>query len=142
MNDGSIKTKASKAPAKRRKVAKETDAGTLTLKLLAEQYIRGLERAGKSVGTVFSYRMELDLALAELGDDTPVASITAERVQTYFESDAVTKTRKGRVKAKPTVDKTRRVLRLALEWAAAEKLISKAPIPESAKPRAKTSAEA
>ena len=45
----------------------------------------------------------------------------------FFESDAVTKTRKGRAKAKPTVDKTRRVLRLALEWAAARKLIEAAP---------------
>ncbi len=47
----------------------------------------------------------------------------------YFASDRVTKLRTGKPKAKPSVDKTRRVLRLALVWAAEKKLIKAAPIP-------------
>ena len=48
----------------------------------------------------------------------------------FFASKAVTKLRSGRAKAKPSVDKTRRVLRLALVWAAEQKWIGAAPIPE------------
>ncbi len=60
-----------------------------------------------------------------------------------YESDAVTKTRSGRGKAKPGIDKTRRVLRLALDWAAAVRLITESPVPESARPkRGKKNAEA
>ena len=44
----------------------------------------------------------------------------------------MTKTRAGKAKAKPGVDKTRRVLRLALVWTADSGLIKKAPIPQPA----------
>ena len=42
----------------------------------------------------------------------------------------MTKTRTGVEKAKPTIDKSRRVLRMALVWAEAQGLVAKAPIPE------------
>jgi hypothetical protein len=41
-----------------------------------------------------------------------------------------------RAKAKPTVDKTRRVLRLALGWAAENGLIATPPLPAADKPTA------
>jgi len=41
----------------------------------------------------------------------------------------VTKLRSGKSKAKPSIDKTRRVLRLALCWAAERGIVSTAPIP-------------
>jgi hypothetical protein len=50
----------------------------------------------------------------------------------YFVSVRVTKTRTGVLKANPTVDKTRRVLRLALQWAQETGLIAAAPLPELA----------
>jgi hypothetical protein len=109
---------------------------------LATRYIEALRLAGKGLGTQFSYSIDMAVAVKHLGPDTLVASLTARKVQNYFESDAVTKTRTGKGKAKPGIDKTRRVLRLALEWAAAEHLIPEAPIPESAKPRAKKTDEA
>lgn len=48
-----------------------------------------------------------------------VADLAARKVAAYFESDRVTKTRAGKPAAKPGVDKTRRALRMALEWAVA-----------------------
>ena len=62
-------------------------------------YLRSLEDAGKSDGTIFSYRLELATAGAELGIDTKLADLTAERVLAFFTSDRVTKTRSGRAKS-------------------------------------------
>jgi hypothetical protein len=104
----------------------------VTLAELAERYIKHLEDQGKSPGTCSSYGAELKLAMKELGPETLIASLTPEQVQAYFESKAVTKLRSGKKKAQPSIDKTRRVLRLALVFAAEKKLIASAPIPAPA----------
>jgi hypothetical protein len=121
------------APKKKAKKAKPTDA-TLTLEDLAAKYLQHLEDAGKSNGTLFSYKLELITALDELGKDTKLADLTPERVLEYFISDRVTKTRGGVQKAKPTVDKCRRVLRMALQWAEDSGLTAHAPLPEASAP--------
>lgn len=129
MNAAQSKTPKTRKPA--------AAPGATTLKALADGYVRHLEEDGKSHGTIFSYQMELTLALTQLGPETDAALLTAEQVEKYFQSDAVTKTKKGRTKAKPTVDKTRRVLRLALAWAAEKGLIARSPIADAAaKPQA------
>ena len=102
-----------------------------TLSQLAQGYIQDLEKAGKSHGTIFSYGMELKIAMGALGAKTPIASLTPEKVEAFFKSNAVTKTRTGKPKARPSIDKTRRVLRQALVWAAETGLIDKAPVPET-----------
>ena len=101
----------------------------LTMGVVAEGYLAHLDEAGKSPGTLFSYRQDIQTAVRHVGEDADVAALTANQVAEYFASDAVTKTRTGRTKAKPTVDKTRRVRRLALVWAAKSGLIAEAPIP-------------
>jgi hypothetical protein len=116
-------------PAPKKRQAK----ADLTLADLAERYIKHLEDSGKSPGTCSSYTAELRLAIKELGAETKIAGITPEQVGAFFSSKVVTKLRSGRAKAKPSVDKTRRVLRLALVWAAEKKWIKSAPIPEAAK---------
>ena len=83
-------------------------------------------------GTLFSYKLDLVTALDELGRDTKLADLTPTRVLEYFNSDRVMRTRTGVAKAAPTYKKTRRVLRLALVWAADAGLIEKAPLPEEA----------
>jgi len=107
-----------------------TPSGTATLADLAAAYLAHMESEGKSDGTISSYRMELRTAAAELGEDTQIADLTPERVQEFFTCKRVTKLRSGKNKAKPSVDKTRRVLRLALVWAADSGILAKAPIPE------------
>ena len=61
--------------------------------------------------------MDVAIALKHFGAETRAATLTPAAVQAYFESEAVTQTRSGRPKAKPTIDKTRRAFRLALVWA-------------------------
>ena len=113
----------------------------LTMASLADRYIASLRDAGKGLGTQFSYQIDLAVAMRHFGADIDVATLTARKVENYFESDAVTKTRTGKPKARPGIDKTRRVLRLALVWAAEQGLIASAPIPESALPKRKQTAE-
>ena len=106
--------------------------GGATLRDVAEGYLASMEQAGKSEGTLFSYRMELRLALEALGETTPVTKITVADVAGFFASDPVNKTRSGLPKSPLSVAKTQRVLRQALAHAVAEGLIEKAPLPEKA----------
>jgi hypothetical protein len=118
-------------PAKKTKAKRQKLDSNLTLAQLAEGYLHWMEEAGKSAGTTASYGMELKTAMGALGAETRVADLTVEQVQTYFDSKKVTRLKSGKEKAKPSIDKTRRVLRLALCWAEDRKLIEKAPIPET-----------
>lgn len=104
--------------------------GVASLADLTAAYAVQMENDGKSAGTIASYSMELRLAQDELGAETPLADLTPEKVQTFFDSKRVTKLRSGHAKSQLSIDKTRRVLRLALVWAAERGIISKAPIPE------------
>src|SRR5262245_61675746 len=99
-------TKASNKSGARSKPSKKL--GPVTLSQLGERWLKHLDQIGKSRGTTFSYEMDFATAKEVLGADTPISSITAEQVQGFNESDAVMKTRKGRAKAKPTIEKTRR----------------------------------
>ena len=123
---------AKTAKSKGAKAKTERDgasAGAATLYDVAEGYLAALDKDGAGSGTLASYGMELKTAMKALGESTPVASITSKQVAEYFASPAVTRTRTNKPKAKPTIDKTRRVLRLALLWAQDEKLVEVAPIP-------------
>ena len=122
------KSKSTKSKKKAPKAAKTADSPTLAA--VAEADLAALEQAGKSESTACSYRQDLRVALGELGAETKVGELTPERIAAYFDSPAVTETRAGKKKAKPTVAKTRRVLRLALVWAAETGLIDHAPLPQ------------
>lgn len=116
------------APKSKGKKAKPA-AGDITLAELSDRYISALEDAGKSQGTAFSYRLELALAQKELGAETLVRDLTPERVHEFFECARVTKTRGGVLKARVSVEKTKRVLRQALVWSAIAGLVETAPVP-------------
>jgi hypothetical protein len=117
--------KSEPKPKKKRKPAKSD----MTLEQLAVAYVGQLEKDEKSAGTIFSYTQELRTALKELGAETKIASLTAKQVQTYFDCDRVTKLKTGKPKAQPSIDKTRRVLRLALVFAVQKKWLAEAPLP-------------
>jgi hypothetical protein len=102
-----------------------------TLRALAEAFLQQLAREDKSDGTIFSYRQELRTAMLELGEETLIASITPDTVQEFYDSDRVTKLKSGKPKAKPSIDKSRRVLRLALLYAVEAGWLKKAPLPPS-----------
>lgn len=94
-------------------------------------YVGHLKAAGKSDKTIASYRFDFMHAIEELGAATKLDALTPERVLEYFTCDRVMKLRSGKPKSQLSIDKTRRVLRQALEWAVEAKLIEKAPLPEA-----------
>jgi hypothetical protein len=107
---------------------------SLTLVQLASKYVEHMEQEGKSAGTIFSYGMELKVAEGELGAETQIASLTAEDIARFNKCKRVTKLKSGKPKSQLSIDKTRRVLRLALAWAAQIGLIAASPIPAKNKP--------
>jgi hypothetical protein len=111
------------------KKSKNASATTdpITLAKLSEKYLEHMEADGKSVGTCFSYTMELKSAIAELGADTIASEITPALIESFNNSDRVMRLKSGKPKAQPSIDKSRRVIRLALTWAAQNGLIPSAP---------------
>lgn len=119
-------------PAPKPKTTRKAKGSDLTLADLAERYIKHLEDDGKSPGTCSSYTAELRLAIKHLGGDTQIASLTPAQVSEFFDSKPVTKLRSGKKKSQLSIDKSRRVIRFALVWAAEKKWIAVAPIPQAA----------
>jgi hypothetical protein len=129
---------AKAAPAPKTKVAPKKPTSEITMAELADSYAHHLEAKGKSAGTVLSYGIEMKTAVKHFGTDRKVASLQAKDVEAYFTSDRVTKKRSGEAKNPLGIDKTRRVLRLALQWLAEVGVLSEAPIPAAEKaPRGK-----
>ena len=104
--------------------------GVAMLADLSAAYPVQMENDGKSAGTIASYGMELRLAQDELGAKTTLADLTPERMGEFYACKRVTRLRSRKQKSQLSIDKTRRVLRLALVWAANRGIIEKAPIPE------------
>lgn len=121
------KARAKRAPGPRKPAPTATSP---TLAHVADGFLADLEKRGKAAMTIASYRADLGIALRHFGAETKAAAITPKQVEAFNTSAAVTKTRAGKAKAKPGVEKTRRVLRLALVWGAGVGLIENAPIPE------------
>ena len=120
------------APAPKPKSKKKRVPSTgSTLGALKGAYIAGLVEDGKSGGTVASYAAEVDLALSILGAETALADLTPKQVQRFFNHDRVVKLRSGREKSQLSIDKSRRVFRQALEFAAANGWIPEAPLPKA-----------
>ncbi|MBK9387295.1 MAG: hypothetical protein IPN34_20965 [Planctomycetes bacterium] len=117
------------------KGAKKTAKPTWTLTETALAYLESLKAARKSESTINAYAADLDLATEVLGAETPIAAITPADVERFNASQQVTTTKSGRAKAQPTIERSRRVLRLALTFAEQQGAIETAPI--EAKPRAK-----
>jgi hypothetical protein len=100
----------------------------LTLAALCEVYLASLAERGQSEGTIFSYRMELKTAQAELGAETKVSELTYEQVAAFNVCKRVMKLKSGKPKAEPSILKSRRTLRLALAFGEQSGLIAKSPV--------------
>ena len=106
---------------------------TPTIAVLAESYIAALQFDGRSTKTADSYAADLKVAAKYLGQDTDIRALTKERVQEFFDAPVVVQKRDGSPKNAISIAKTRRILRLALTWAADSGWIDEAPIPTPAK---------
>ena len=84
---------------------------------LGDRYVHHLEVAGVAVDTVRAYAIELDTAYRELGVETPIAEITRADIERFNECKRVTRLSSGRRRGERSIEKTRRVLKLALDFA-------------------------
>ncbi len=130
-------TGAEKRPAAKPKPTRKKSAAkarkppaAVTVEQLSQQFLDHLKKLGKSPSTQVSYAGDLMLAIEVLGADTKVSALTTQKIQAFNESGAVKKTAAGKPKARPTILKTRRVLRMALTWASETGKIKEAPLPD------------
>jgi hypothetical protein len=119
-----------KPAAKKAKGSKKRAAPAWTLTECALAFLESLKAARKSESTVSAYASDLDLATEVLGGETPIAQLTPADVERFNTSEPVLRTKSGRAKAQPTIDRSRRVLRLALVFAEQSGAIESAPIAE------------
>ena len=107
-----------------------TNAQATTLHEAVQTYLEHLRQAGKKERTLYTYSRDFQQIEAFFGADKPLASIRAMQVGKFLKSDALLKLPSGQERAKPTVDKTVRVLRMFLVWAKDTGLIQALPLPK------------
>jgi site-specific recombinase XerD len=107
-----------------------TNAQATILHEAVQTYLEHLRQAGKKERTLYTYGRDFQQIEAFFGADKPLASIRAMQVGKFLKSDALLKLPSGQERAKPTVDKTVRVLRMFLVWAKETGLIQILPLPK------------
>ena len=103
-----------------------------TLHEAAQDYLEHLRQTGKKERTIYTYGQDFEQIEAFFGKDRRLASILPAHVGKFLKSDNLLKLPSGKDRAKPTVDKTVRVLRMFLVWAHVNGRIDKLPLPKSA----------
>jgi hypothetical protein len=116
--------------AKKAKATKKRAAPTWSLTECALAFLESLRAAHKSESTISAYASDLDLATQVLGGETPISQLTLADIERFNESEPVLRTKSGREKATPTIERSRRVLRLALVFAESQGAIEAVPIAE------------
>lgn len=101
-----------------------------TLHEAAKAYIEHLRTQGKTERTLYTYGKDFEQIEAFFGSERKLTSILVPHVGKFFKSDALLKLQNGKERAKPTVDKTKRVLRMFLIWAKETGRIDKLPLPK------------
>lgn len=101
-----------------------------TLHQATEAYLDHLRQAGKKERTIYTYAKDIEQIEAFFGADKPLSAIRAMQVGKFLKSDALLKLPSGKERAKPTVDKTVRVLRMFLVWAKETGRIAALPLPK------------
>jgi len=102
-----------------------------TLHEATQAYLEHLRVQGKKERTLFTYSKDCEQIEAFFGADKKVRAILVPHVSKFLKSDALLRLPKGKDRAKPTVDKTIRVLRMLLEWAKDTGRIAKLPLPKN-----------
>lgn len=105
-------------------------ATEITLHEAAEAYLEHLKSEGKKPTTLYTYKKDFELIESVLGKDRQLAKVIPANVGKFFKSDALLKKPSGEDRAKNTVDKTKRVLRMFLVWAKDQGHIDNVPLPK------------
>ena len=103
---------------------------TDTLYEAAQAYLEHLKGQGKKERTLYTYGKDLEQIEAFFGVDRKLTGILAPQVGKFFRSHALLKFPSGKERSQPTVEKTKRVLRMFLVWAHETGQIDKLPLPK------------
>ena len=101
-----------------------------TLHEAAQAFLEHLRGQGKTERTLYTYGKDFEQIEAFFGAERKLTSILTPHVGKFFKSDALLKLPSGKERAKPTVEKTKRVLRMFLVWAQETGRIEKLPLPK------------
>ena len=108
---------------------------TPTLKEAVDQYLAYLTEIGKRPGTVATYGKDFELAIKHFGENRKIDSFITPNISEFFKADLVNKLPNGKDRAKPTIDKTKRAVRMMFTWAKDKGLINRLPIPKDEIPQ-------
>jgi hypothetical protein len=81
----------------------------------AEMYLKHLKAEGKSPSTCGTARRTLALLGAHIGADSETGSLTAEKLNAFFASEAATK-QQGKPRAAASDAQLQRIARAAFAW--------------------------
>lgn len=101
-----------------------------TLHEAAQAYLEHLRTQGKKDRTLYTYGKDFEQMEAFFGADRKLRTILPPHVGKFLKSDDLLRLPSGAERAKPTVDKTVRVLRMFLVWAKETGRIAKLPLPK------------
>ena len=85
-----------------------------TLHQAAQAYLEHLRTQGKKERTLYTYGKDFEQIEAFFGAERKLSSVLIPHVGKFFKSDALLKLPNGRERSAPTVEKTKRVLRMFL----------------------------
>ena len=101
-----------------------------TLHDAAQIYLEHLQKQGKREATIKTYGRDFEQIETFFGVDRKLSAILPAHVGKFFKSDALLKLPSGKKRAEPTIQKTKRVLRMFLVWARETGRIDKLPLPK------------
>jgi hypothetical protein len=102
----------------------------ITLHDAAQAYLEHLKKTGKSEATVYTYGKDFELIEGHFGAERKLTAILPAHIGKFFKSDALLKKPSGADRAKPTIDKTKRVFRMFFFWAKEQGHIENLPLPK------------
>ncbi len=101
-----------------------------TLHEAAQAYLEHLRTQGKKERTLYTYGKDFQQMEAFFGADRKLRTILPPHVGKFLKSEDLLRLPSGAERAKPTVDKTVRVLRMFLVWAKETGRLDKLPLPK------------
>ena len=101
-----------------------------TIHTAAMAYLNHLKSRGMSERSIYTYSKDLEQVERFFGGERRLSSILTPQVSRFVESDILLKLTNGEMRAEPTIEKTKRCLRMFLVWAKNRELIDTLPLPE------------
>ncbi len=101
----------------------------LTIHEAAQAFLDHLRAQGKKERTLYTYGRDFQIIESFFGAEKPLVSIRTPQVGKFFKSDHLLRMPSGKERAKPTLDKTVRVLRMFLVWARETGRLTELPLP-------------